>query len=150
MPPVEEFAVSGWYLRGDIGMTNQHLRACIQRLYDMPGTTVEAVGMGWDSSMFFGLGVGYKFNDWFRTDVTGEYRGKANFHGSDNVTFNGGIRRRQLLRQQVRVGVHGQRLCRSRHLVVHHAVRRRRRRHAPQLKISGFRDDGSHPSSAAS
>ena len=46
--------------------------------------------MGWDSSTFFGLGVGYKFNDWFRVDVTGEYRGKANFHGSDNVTFTGG------------------------------------------------------------
>ena len=40
--------------------------------------------------MFFGLGVGYKFNDWFRADVTGEYRGKANFHGSDNVAFTGG------------------------------------------------------------
>ena len=87
--------------------------------------------MGWDSSTFFGLGVGYKFNEWFRADFTGEYRGKANFHGSDNVTFTGGIRRRQLLRQQVRVGVHGQRLCRSRHLVVPDAVRRRRRRHAP-------------------
>ena len=41
--------------------------------------------------MFFGLGLGYKFNDWFRVDVTGEYRGKANFHGSDSVTFTGGI-----------------------------------------------------------
>jgi opacity protein-like surface antigen len=40
--------------------------------------------------MLFGLGVGYKFNDWLRFDVTGEYRGKANFHGSDNVRFNGG------------------------------------------------------------
>jgi opacity protein-like surface antigen len=43
--------------------------------------------MGWDSATFFGLGVGYKFNDWFRADLTGEYRGKSNFHGSDNVTF---------------------------------------------------------------
>ena len=83
-------SASGWYLRGDIGMTNQQFKGLHQRLYDVPGTTVEAVGMGWDSSMFFGLGVGYKFNDWFRADVTGEYRGKANFHGSDNVTFTGG------------------------------------------------------------
>ncbi len=88
MPPVEEFAsASGWYLRGDIGMTNQQFKGLHQRLYDVPGTTVEAVGMGWDSSMFFGIGVGYKFNDWFRADLTGEYRGKANFHGSDNVTL---------------------------------------------------------------
>ena len=71
-------------------MTNQQFKGLHQRLYDVPGTTVEAVGMGWDSSTFFGLGVGYKFNDWFRADVTGEYRGKANFHGSDNVTFTGG------------------------------------------------------------
>ncbi len=89
-PPIEEYVVSGWYLRGDIGMTNQKFKGLHQRLYDVPGTTVEAVGMGWDSSMFFGLGVGYKFNDWFRADITGEYRGKANFHGSDNVTFTGG------------------------------------------------------------
>ena len=90
-PQIEEYvAASGWYLRGDIGMTNQRFKGLHQRLYDVPGTTVEAVGMGWDSSMFFGLGVGYKFNDWFRADLTGEYRGKANFHGSDNVVFNGG------------------------------------------------------------
>ena len=86
-PPIEEYVVSGWYLRGDIGMTNQRFKNLHQRLYDVPGTTVEAVGMGWDSSTFFGLGVGYKFNDWFRADLTGEYRGKANFHGSDSVTF---------------------------------------------------------------
>jgi len=90
-PPVEEYAAaSGWYLRGDIGMTNQRFKNLHQRLYDVPGTTVEPVGFGWDSSTFFGLGVGYKFNDWFRADLTGEYRGKANFHGSDHVTFNGG------------------------------------------------------------
>jgi opacity protein-like surface antigen len=86
MPPVEEFSASGWYLRGDIGMTNQQFKGLHQRLYDVPGTTVEAVGMGWDSSMMAGLGIGYKFNDWFRADFTGEYRGRANFHGSDHVT----------------------------------------------------------------
>src|SRR5262245_13955670 len=88
-PPIEEYA-AGWYLRGDIGMTNQQFGSIFQRLYNTPGTSVEHVGMGWDASTFFGLGVGYKFNDWFRADFTGEYRGKANFHGSDNVTFSGG------------------------------------------------------------
>lgn len=89
LPPIEESA-SGWYLRGDIGMTNQAFKGLYQRLYDVPGTAVEQVSHGWDSSMFFGLGIGYKINDWFRVDVTGEYRGRANFHGSDNVTFIGG------------------------------------------------------------
>ena len=87
-PPIEEYAsASGWYLRGDIGMTNQQFKGLHQRLYDVPGTSVQPVGMGWDSATFFGLGVGYKFNEWFRADLTGEYRGKANFHGSDSVTF---------------------------------------------------------------
>jgi opacity protein-like surface antigen len=90
LPSIEESA-SGWYLRGDIGMTNQGFKSLFQRLYDTPGTTVEQVGHGWDSATFFGIGLGYKLNDWFRVDVTGEYRGKANFHGSDNVTFTGGI-----------------------------------------------------------
>jgi opacity protein-like surface antigen len=89
-PPIEE-SLSGWYLRGDIGMTNQGFKSLFQRLYDNPGTSVEQVGHGWDASMMFGLGVGYKFNDWFRFDFTGEYRGKSSFHGSDNVTFTGGI-----------------------------------------------------------
>jgi opacity protein-like surface antigen len=89
-PPIEEYVASGWYLRGDIGMTNQRFKRLHQRLYDVPGTTVEPVGFGWDSATFFGLGVGYKFNDWLRGDITGEYRGKANFHGSDHVTFPGG------------------------------------------------------------
>jgi opacity protein-like surface antigen len=90
-PPLEEVSASGWYLRGDIGMTNQDFKGLHQRLYDDPGTlSVEPNGMGWDSSMLFGIGIGYKFNDWLRFDVTGQYRGKANFHGSDNVTFTGG------------------------------------------------------------
>jgi opacity protein-like surface antigen len=90
-PPIEEYASnSGWYLRGDIGMTNQQFKNLHQRLYDVPGTSVEPVGFGWDSATFFGLGAGYKFTEWFRADITGEYRGKANFHGSDHVKFNGG------------------------------------------------------------
>ena len=81
---------SGWYLRGDIGMTNQQFHGIHQRLYDVPGTSVDHVGFAWDSGMFAGLGLGYKINDWFRADVTGEYRGKTSLHGSDSTTFNGG------------------------------------------------------------
>jgi opacity protein-like surface antigen len=80
-PPVEVFA--GWYLRGDIGMTNQ-------RLNDIHNVQMDtAVGLVWfdkggfDSGMLWGLGAGYQFN-WFRIDVTGEYRGKVNFHALDS------------------------------------------------------------------
>ena len=42
-PPIEEFApASGWYLRGDIGMSNQRFKGLHQRLYDVPGTSVRA------------------------------------------------------------------------------------------------------------
>jgi opacity protein-like surface antigen len=77
---------SGWYLRGDIGITNQQMSNLSQRL-DATELTLQQVGMGFDSSPFFLLGVGYQLNNWLRFDLTGEYRAKANFHGSDDVTF---------------------------------------------------------------
>ena len=40
------------------------------------------------------IGVGYQFNHWLRADITGEYRGKSNFHGSHLTSFPlGGLRR---------------------------------------------------------
>ena len=82
-PVVEDFG--GWYLRGDIGMTNQSAKT-IDSLtaQTFPTTTV---GLGFDSSMLFDLGVGYRFNNWFRADVIGQYRGRANLHGSDTVVL---------------------------------------------------------------
>jgi opacity protein-like surface antigen len=49
-------------------------------------------GLGFDSSPLFGVGVGYQWNHWLRFDVTGEYRGKANFHGIDIVTTGAGTK----------------------------------------------------------
>ena len=86
MPPVEEVA-AGWYLRGDIGMSNQSVRSLYNVLYDT-ATSVNTVQKGFDSAPFFGIGAGYQYR-WFRFDVTGEYRGKANFHGLDIVTSGG-------------------------------------------------------------
>jgi opacity protein-like surface antigen len=81
----EEF--NSWYLRGDIGMSNQQVGSLSNFLY--AGNSVVPVGMGFDSAPFFGLGFGYQYNDWLRFDVTGEFRGRANFHGLDivNATF---------------------------------------------------------------
>src|SRR5437868_7224433 len=81
-PPIEEYVASGWYLRGDIGMTNQSVKKLDNALYST-AASVQTVQKDFDSSPLFGLGVGYQWNNWFRTDVTGEYRGKANFHGLD-------------------------------------------------------------------
>jgi opacity protein-like surface antigen len=71
---------SGWYLRGDIGMTNQQVKSIDNVLFD---SNVVVINKEFDSGMLFGIGAGYKFNDWFRVDVTGEYRGRTNFRGFD-------------------------------------------------------------------
>jgi opacity protein-like surface antigen len=78
-PPAQDF--SGWYLRGDIGMTNQRLGSLTPTsLPNPPG--FQSTGMGFDSSTSYDIGIGYRFNNWFRADVTGQYRGAANFNGS--------------------------------------------------------------------
>jgi opacity protein-like surface antigen len=79
-PVVEEYGA--WYLRGDIGITNQHVKKL-----DSPAPGFDTTTMlvkGFDSAGLFGVGVGYKFNSWFRADVTGEYRAGAQFSALDN------------------------------------------------------------------
>jgi opacity protein-like surface antigen len=80
-PPVEEFA-SSWYLRGDIGFSNQQVDSLWNSNYNN-FQSVTNVDKGFDSAPFFGIGIGYNVNDWLRIDATGEYRAKANFHGLD-------------------------------------------------------------------
>jgi opacity protein-like surface antigen len=80
-PPVD---FGGWYLRGDIGMTNQRIKSLNNP--DPNAVLFAPVGMGFDSSMLWDIGVGYQINNWFRVDVTGQYRGRANFHGSQFTT----------------------------------------------------------------
>lgn len=85
-PPLEDVG-SGWYLRGDIGMTNQSVRKLSSPDY-APLTSLQQTGLTFDSSPLFGVGVGVNYNGWLRFDVTGEYRGKANFKGTDRVAYN--------------------------------------------------------------
>ena len=86
-PVIEEF--SGWYLRGDIGFSNQQVRTLFNQ-QDLAFASIQHVDKGFDAAPLFGLGVGYYFNDWLRFDVTGEYRGNANFHGLDIGALPGG------------------------------------------------------------
>ncbi len=86
--PIEDFG--GWYLRGDIGFSNQRVKKLdwfsYSTLLSLNQTT------GFDTAGIFGLGAGYQFNHWFRADVTGEYRGRSNFHGTDVFVFsNAGV-----------------------------------------------------------
>src|ERR1700716_726277 len=83
--PVEDFG--GWYLRGDIGFSNQsvkNVRNTNDALYAPLLSFDEKTGF--DSAGIFSLGVGYQVNSWFRADVTGQYRGKSNFKGTDLQT----------------------------------------------------------------
>ena len=89
MPYYEDFA-RGWYLRGDIGMSNQSVGSLFNVLYSS-ATSVQTVIKDFDSAPIFGIGFGYQWNNWFRTDITGEYRGKATFHGLDIVNSGGTV-----------------------------------------------------------
>jgi len=89
--PVADFG--GWYLRGDIGFSNQSVRSIRNTnaaLY-APLTSFQET-TGFDTGGIYQIGAGYQFNSWFRVDVTGEYRGSTNFHGLDLTSFpNGGV-----------------------------------------------------------
>jgi opacity protein-like surface antigen len=89
--PVEAQDFSGWYLRGDIGMTNTSAKLH-SNLYDtLPaGTVFDQYGQKFTGGMLYGIGAGYQFNGWFRADVTGEYRSRVAFSGVDFLTYPGG------------------------------------------------------------
>lgn len=83
----------GWYLRGDIGVgTNKHQpdveflsNGAPPPLAANASYVMNDFKMG--SSAFFGVGIGYQFNNWLRADITGEYRGAANLQGRDTFLF---------------------------------------------------------------
>src|SRR5882724_8020420 len=75
-PVVEDFG--GWYLRGDIGFSNQRVNR-LNNVLDANNLT-SSQKLSFNTAGIFGLGAGYRFNNWFRADVTGEYRGNSQFH----------------------------------------------------------------------
>jgi opacity protein-like surface antigen len=86
-PPAQDFG--GWYLRGDIGMTNTSGNLFSEN-FDLPSTlSVQHLGQGFTGGMSYGVGVGYQFNNWFRADITGEYRSKVSFGGTDFAQIAG-------------------------------------------------------------
>ena len=86
-PPPVDFG--GWYLRGDIGFSNQR----VDRLNNAldANNTSSVQNLSFNTAGIIGLGAGYRFNNWFRADVTGEYRGNSQFFGTDHITFPGGV-----------------------------------------------------------
>jgi opacity protein-like surface antigen len=84
-PPVEDFG--GWYLRGDIGFSNQKVKDVH---YGRESAYSQLTSFNQESSFdtagIYGVGVGYQFNSWFRADVTGQYRGNSNLKATDRFT----------------------------------------------------------------
>jgi opacity protein-like surface antigen len=86
-PPIEDFG--GWYLRGDIGFSNQNVKSVLDTNSAAYNNVAVSQTSGFGSAGIFGGGVGYRFNNWFRADVTGQYRGNSNFTGLDVITGTG-------------------------------------------------------------
>src|SRR4051794_28519086 len=87
-PPPQEFG--GWYLRGDVGFSNQS----VKRLNNVQDATLltQTQTMDFATGGIFQLGVGYQINNWLRADITGQYRGKSAFSGQDlNAVNFGGV-----------------------------------------------------------
>lgn len=98
LPPPPQFAPpapyvpvefgGGWYLRGDVGIGISDLRTQNSTFNSfVPDARFESHSL--DDSGFIDAGVGYRFNDFFRADITGEYRASA--HYSAIESFNQGF-----------------------------------------------------------
>lgn len=86
-PPPPDFG--GWYLRGDVGAGITELSDFRSTLgnplpfvQSAPSLDYATIG----DQALIGAGVGYQFNNWFRFDVTGEYRTAANYSSRGSYT----------------------------------------------------------------
>lgn len=87
-PPAPEAPVesSGWYLRGDVEVGIDQLSQQTSTFAISVPTGFENNGSGLGEQAILGLGAGYQFNNWFRADVTGEYRTSSHYWGLESYT----------------------------------------------------------------
>ncbi|TAJ34801.1 outer membrane beta-barrel protein [Bosea sp. (in: a-proteobacteria)] len=88
-PPPEPLGLkgtitSGVYLRGDIGVGVQSIGKYQQDDVTQYGGSFFG-GSKSNAAFFGGLGIGYRFNNWFRADITGEYRGSSSIGVNDTI-----------------------------------------------------------------
>jgi opacity protein-like surface antigen len=86
-PPIEDFG--GWYLRGDIGFSNQNVNKVLDTNSAAYNNVAVTQTSAFGTAGIFDVGAGYRFNNWFRVDATAQYRGNSNFTGLDVVTGTG-------------------------------------------------------------
>jgi len=85
-PPAE---FGGWYLRGDIGFSNQSVNNVLDTNPAAYNNLLVSQTSSFSTAGIYDVGFGYQFNNWFRTDFTAQYRGKSSFSGLDVVTGTG-------------------------------------------------------------
>ncbi len=88
--PAEEFA-SSWYLRGQVGVGIMSAN-----LQYVPNPMNVGNGFVFDHSdysdaFFIGGGVGYEWNNWFRTDITLDYHSKTRVFARGTYDFERGL-----------------------------------------------------------
>jgi opacity protein-like surface antigen len=90
-PELKGTISSGVYLRGDVGVGFQTVGKYHQDDVTQFGGTF--FGKSDNAAFFGGVGIGYRFNNWLRFDVTGEYRGAGEIGVNDFVynPFNNGF-----------------------------------------------------------
>jgi len=91
LPPASGPDFSGWYLRGDVGVSAPATTPSFaSNPNPLVGLNASATNNFYNStvsgSASFDLGVGYQVNNWFRADVTGEYRTGSHFQTLEVVT----------------------------------------------------------------
>jgi opacity protein-like surface antigen len=107
-PPVVEqpIDVGGWYIRGDVDYHKSTVRGIDYMTYtvDPCNCSVTPGSKSFDfgklkGGFSLGGGVGYKINDYFRTDVTADYWFKSDFNGgtSDALTSSTEVSRMSAL-----------------------------------------------------
>jgi opacity protein-like surface antigen len=89
-PEVTVQEASGWYLRGDVGYSFNHMRGAKY----FQGSNANETDFDHTSikdSAILGGGIGYQVNNYLRTDLTFDYLTKSDFKGSTNGVCGDGI-----------------------------------------------------------
>ena len=88
--PIADVEFSGWYIRGDVGVSINSISSLKSTFNDASydpvfnGVRTDSKSVG--DSAFVRAGFGYQFNNWFRADLTGEYRTSALLSSTESYT----------------------------------------------------------------
>lgn len=89
-PAVEAGFGSGWYLRGDVGVSASASKNPANPRLDarFPNERTEFLNASFAAAPVVGLGVGYRLG-MLRVDATGEYRGRTPFRALERLQWPG-------------------------------------------------------------